>query len=137
MLPSTCEEFLIELVSWELHKDPPSRLPLTQAAITCGTRHTWWHPEHKRGWESYVSEDHREWNLSVEDGRRLSRLEQRAEQGSSSPCLRSTQSLFSRHGELGADCTALSNPTHHCRSLVSVTTAGNKTHIQVSNRYNI
>lgn len=31
----------------------------------------------------------------------------------------------------------LSNPTYRCRSLVSVTTAGNKTHIQVSDRYNI
>lgn len=60
----------MEPVSWELHKDPQSRLSLTQAAVTCGITDT-------RGGTQSIREggDHREWNHSAEDGRRTGERE--------------------------------------------------------------
>lgn len=156
MLPSTCD--------WVPHGTcllGITQRPTVKALTHSGCRHlwyyrhTWWHPEHKRGWGPQgVESQCWRWQKDRRERERtqyppqapqvLSRLKEGAEQDSFSPCLPSAQSLFStqRAGAPTAllwpeERRALSNSPHHCRSLVSVTTAGNTAHTQVSNRYNI
>lgn len=151
----------VELVSWELQKDPPSRLSLTQAAIACGTTDTrggirsireGGNPTSVRTTGSRISV------LKMAEGQakavhrlrwvpqrrtQQARGESRAGQFPPLPSERSVTVLYAqRVGVLTAllwpeEGRGLSDSSHHCRSLVSVTTAGNKTHIQVSNRNNI